>query len=156
MRSSIITKTRVSPKSFYYTIKCSCRCFLFEKYFVVWLQVSYMILQMVSPVSHSVGNSVKRVVVIVSSVIFFRTPVSPLNSIGNQFFFWLFYQWVINFYWWDLWVRLIIIGVRLALITGTAVALAGVFLYSRAKRVRPETKTSWVWYILGIHHVIRY
>ncbi|KAH9790806.1 phosphoenolpyruvate/phosphate translocator 2 [Citrus sinensis] len=69
-------------------------------------QVSYMILQMVSPVSHSVGNSVKRVVVIVSSVIFFRTPVSPLNSIG------------------------------------TAVALAGVFLYSRAKRVRPETKTS--------------
>ncbi|KAK9221433.1 hypothetical protein WN944_009859 [Citrus x changshan-huyou] len=69
-------------------------------------QVSYMILQMVSPVSHSVGNSVKRVVVIVSSVIFFRTPVSPLNSIG------------------------------------TAVALAGVFLYSRAKRVRPKTKTS--------------
>ncbi|KAH9742326.1 phosphoenolpyruvate/phosphate translocator 2 [Citrus sinensis] len=68
-------------------------------------QVSYMILQMVSPVSHSVGNSVKRVVVIVS-------------------------------------LRLIIIGVRLALITGTAVALAGVFLYSRAKRVRPETKTS--------------
>lgn len=48
MRSSIITKTRVSPKSFYYTIKCRCRCFLFEKYFVVWLQVSYMILQMVS------------------------------------------------------------------------------------------------------------
>lgn len=42
-----------------------------------------MILQRVSPVTHSVGNCVKRVVVIVSSVIFFQTPVSPINSIGN-------------------------------------------------------------------------
>ena len=38
-------------------------------------QVSYMILQRVSPVTHSVGNCVKRVIVIVSSVLFFRTPV---------------------------------------------------------------------------------
>ncbi|XP_022741928.1 phosphoenolpyruvate/phosphate translocator 2, chloroplastic-like [Durio zibethinus] len=45
-------------------------------------QVSYMILQMVSPVTHCVGNCVKRVVVIVSSVIFFQTPVSPINSLG--------------------------------------------------------------------------
>lgn len=42
-----------------------------------------MILQRVSPVTHSVGNCVKRVVVIVSSVLFFRTPVSPINSIGK-------------------------------------------------------------------------
>ncbi|KAK3033034.1 hypothetical protein RJ639_035660 [Escallonia herrerae] len=46
-------------------------------------QVSYMILQMVSPVTHAVGNCLKRVVVIVSSVIFFQTPVSPINSIGT-------------------------------------------------------------------------
>ncbi|XP_011047342.1 PREDICTED: phosphoenolpyruvate/phosphate translocator 2, chloroplastic-like isoform X3 [Populus euphratica] len=46
-------------------------------------QVSYMILQMVDPVTHAVGNCVKRVVVIVSSVIFFQTPVSPINSIGT-------------------------------------------------------------------------
>lgn len=65
-------------------------------------QVSYMILQMVSPVTHSVGNCVKRVVVIVSSVIFFQTPVSPINSLG------------------------------------TALALAGVFLYSRAKRIKAK------------------
>ncbi|KAK6928361.1 Sugar phosphate transporter domain [Dillenia turbinata] len=69
-------------------------------------QVSYMILQMVSPVTHAVGNCVKRVVVIVSSVIFFQTPVSPINSLG------------------------------------TAVALAGVFLYSRAKRLKPAAKTA--------------
>ncbi|KAI3981513.1 hypothetical protein MKX01_007440 [Papaver californicum] len=46
-------------------------------------QIAYMILQRVSPVSHSVGNCVKRVVVIVSSVLFFKTPVSPINSIGT-------------------------------------------------------------------------
>ncbi|XP_055961100.1 phosphoenolpyruvate/phosphate translocator 2, chloroplastic-like isoform X2 [Mercurialis annua] len=70
-------------------------------------QVSYMILQMVNPVTHAVGNCVKRVVVIISSVIFFQTPISPMNSLG------------------------------------TAVALAGVFLYSRAKRIKPmPTQTS--------------
>ncbi|XP_057804540.1 triose phosphate/phosphate translocator, non-green plastid, chloroplastic-like [Salvia miltiorrhiza] len=51
--------------------------------FHAYQQVSYMILQRVSPVSHSVGNCVKRVVVIVSSVLFFRTPVSPVNSLGT-------------------------------------------------------------------------
>lgn len=43
-----------------------------------------MILAKVSPVTHSVGNCVKRVVVIVTSVIFFRTPVSFINSLGNS------------------------------------------------------------------------
>ncbi|XP_007215759.2 phosphoenolpyruvate/phosphate translocator 2, chloroplastic [Prunus persica] len=51
--------------------------------FHTYQQVSYKILEMVSPVTHSVGNCVKRVVVIVSSVIFFQTPVSPINSLGT-------------------------------------------------------------------------
>ncbi|XP_057442937.1 triose phosphate/phosphate translocator, non-green plastid, chloroplastic-like [Lotus japonicus] len=71
--------------------------------FHAYQQVSYMILQRVSPVTHSVGNCVKRVVVIVSSVIFFQTPVSPVNAMG------------------------------------TALALTGVFLYSRVKRIKPKT-----------------
>ncbi|XP_031501397.1 phosphoenolpyruvate/phosphate translocator 2, chloroplastic-like [Nymphaea colorata] len=70
--------------------------------FHTYQQISYMILEMVSPVTHSVGNCVKRVVVIVSTVLFFRTPVSPMNSLG------------------------------------TGVALAGVFLYSRLKRLKPK------------------
>ncbi|KAG8049484.1 hypothetical protein GUJ93_ZPchr0009g279 [Zizania palustris] len=70
--------------------------------FHAYQQVSYMILSRVSPVSHSVGNCVKRVVVIVTSVLFFRTPVSPINSLG------------------------------------TGVALAGVFLYSQLKRLKPK------------------
>ncbi|GMH01273.1 hypothetical protein Nepgr_003112 [Nepenthes gracilis] len=74
--------------------------------FHAYQQISYMILQRVSPVTHSVGNCVKRVAVIVSSVIFFQTPVSPVNSLG------------------------------------TAVALAGVFLYSRVKRIKPKPKVT--------------
>lgn len=60
-------------------IRSLLACLCFHAY----QQVSYMILQRVSPVSHSVGNCVKRVVVIVSSVLFFRTPVSPINSLGT-------------------------------------------------------------------------
>ncbi|KAA3459670.1 triose phosphate/phosphate translocator, non-green plastid, chloroplastic-like [Gossypium australe] len=74
--------------------------------FHAYQQVSYMILQRVSPVTHSVGNCVKRVVVIVSSVIFFKTPVSLINSLG------------------------------------TGIALAGVFLYSRVKRIKPKAKAA--------------
>ncbi|TKY73509.1 Phosphoenolpyruvate/phosphate translocator 1 [Spatholobus suberectus] len=74
--------------------------------FHAYQQVSYMILQRVSPVTHSVGNCVKRVVVIVSSVIFFQTPVSPVNAFG------------------------------------TAIALTGVFLYSRVKRIKAKPKTA--------------
>ncbi|KAL8041987.1 hypothetical protein ABFX02_09G020800 [Erythranthe guttata] len=71
--------------------------------FHAYQQVSYMILQRVSPVTHSVANCVKRVVVIVTSVLFFRTPVSLINAIG------------------------------------TGIALAGVFIYSRVKRIKPKT-----------------
>ncbi|OSX77158.1 hypothetical protein BU14_0159s0013 [Porphyra umbilicalis] len=44
---------------------------------------SYMILQRVSPVTHSVGNCVKRAVVIVSSILFFKTRMQPLNIAGT-------------------------------------------------------------------------
>lgn len=66
--------------------------------FHAYQQLSYMILQRVSPVTHSVGNCVKRVVVIVAAVVFFKNPVSPINGVG------------------------------------TAVALAGVYGYTRVKR----------------------
>lgn len=66
--------------------------------FHAYQQVSYMILQRVSPVTHSIGNCVKRVVVIVASLVVFQNPVTRQNALG------------------------------------TAVALAGVFMYSQAKR----------------------
>lgn len=52
--------------------------------FHMYQQISYMILQRVSPVTHSVGNCIKRVVVIVASVIAFNTPVSSQNGMGEQ------------------------------------------------------------------------
>ena len=47
------------------------------------VQVSYMILQRVTPVTHSVGNCLKRVIVIVASVIVFQNPMSQKNMIGE-------------------------------------------------------------------------
>ena len=47
------------------------------------MQVSYMILQRVTPVTHSVGNCLKRVIVIVASVIVFQNPMSQKNMIGK-------------------------------------------------------------------------
>lgn len=47
-------------------------------------QLSYMVLsQGVSPVTWSVGNTMKRVAIIVASVLYFRNPVSPLNWLGS-------------------------------------------------------------------------
>lgn len=45
---------------------------------------SYMILKRVSPVSHSIGNCVKRAIVISSSVFFFNTQMTALNVIGTS------------------------------------------------------------------------
>eukprot|EP00184_Porphyridium_aerugineum_P007614 CAMPEP_0184699540 /NCGR_PEP_ID=MMETSP0313-20130426/5788_1 /TAXON_ID=2792 /ORGANISM="Porphyridium aerugineum, Strain SAG 1380-2" /LENGTH=382 /DNA_ID=CAMNT_0027158655 /DNA_START=66 /DNA_END=1214 /DNA_ORIENTATION=+ len=46
-------------------------------------QFSYIVLQRVNPVTHAVGNTMKRVAVIVSSVLVFRNPVSTLNILGT-------------------------------------------------------------------------
>ena len=72
--------------------------------FQMYQQISYMILSRVSPVTHSVGNCMKRVTVIVVTLLYFKNPVSPLNMVG------------------------------------TAMALGGVFLYSRAKRAEGAKK----------------
>ena len=72
--------------------------------FQMYQQISYMILSRVSPVKHAVGNCMKRVTVIVVTLLYFKNPVSPLNM------------------------------------AGTALALSGVFLYSRAKRAEGEKK----------------
>lgn len=47
------------------------------------MQASYMVLdQGVSPVTFSVGNTMKRVAVVVSSVMFFKNPVSIMNWVS--------------------------------------------------------------------------
>ena len=51
--------------------------------FHAYQQVSYMILARVSPVTHSIGNCVKRVIVIVASVVVFRNPMGPRSLAGT-------------------------------------------------------------------------
>ena len=51
--------------------------------FHMYQQISYLILQRVTPVTHSVGNCVKWVVVIVASVIAFNATVSMQNAFGT-------------------------------------------------------------------------
>lgn len=109
---------------------------------------------MVSPVTHSVGNCVKRVVVIASSILFFKTPVSPLNSIGNLTnkltnSIYIKFSLIESPLVW--WARVCFSNIFNA--TGTATALAGVYLYTRAKKVKPNpnSKSSWnflsVWFL---------
>jgi len=51
--------------------------------FHAYQQVSYMILSRVSPVTHSIGNCLKRVIVIIASVLVFKNPMSQQNMIGT-------------------------------------------------------------------------
>ena len=54
-------------------------------FYHLYNQASYMVLgQGISPVTFSVGNTMKRVAVVVSSVIFFKNPVSALNWVGSM------------------------------------------------------------------------
>lgn len=53
-------------------------------FYHLYNQASYMVLdQGISPVTFSVGNTMKRVAVVVSSVMFFRNPVSFMNWLGS-------------------------------------------------------------------------
>lgn len=53
-------------------------------FYHLYNQFSYMVLnQGMSPVTFSVGNTMKRVAVVVSSVLFFKNPVAALNWVGS-------------------------------------------------------------------------
>ncbi|KAK1581163.1 hypothetical protein Q3G72_003734 [Acer saccharum] len=51
-------------------------------FYHLYNQVSYMSLDQISPLTLSIGNTMKRISVIVSSIIIFRTPVQPVNALG--------------------------------------------------------------------------
>ena len=123
------------------------------------LQVSYMILQRVSPVTHSIGNCLKRVIVIVASVIFFQNPMSQQNMLGMPLPLARssLSALIVESLSYD---RLHILAVRLdvtsfeaphirhmsameaadVIYAGTGIALAGVFAYSQVKRSQSKKK----------------
>jgi solute carrier family 35 protein E1 len=51
--------------------------------YYLYNEVAFLALSEVAPVTHAVTNTVKRVVIILASVVVFRTPVSPLGMIGS-------------------------------------------------------------------------
>ncbi|KAJ0454376.1 putative triose phosphate/phosphoenolpyruvate translocator, sugar phosphate transporter [Helianthus annuus] len=51
-------------------------------FYHLYNQVSYMSLDQISPLTFSVGNTMKRISVIVASIIIFRTPLQPVNALG--------------------------------------------------------------------------
>jgi solute carrier family 35 protein E1 len=51
-------------------------------FYHLYNQVSYMSLNEISPLTFSIGNTMKRVSVIVASIIIFHTPVRPINGVG--------------------------------------------------------------------------
>jgi solute carrier family 35 protein E1 len=52
-------------------------------FYHLYNQSSYQALDKISPLTFSVGNTMKRVVVIVSTILVFRNPVRPLNALGS-------------------------------------------------------------------------
>lgn len=51
-------------------------------FYHLYNQVSYMSLNEISPLTFSVGNTMKRITVIVSSILIFNTPLLPINALG--------------------------------------------------------------------------
>lgn len=51
--------------------------------YYLYNEVAFLALSEVAPVTHAVANTVKRVVIIIASVLVFRNPVSKLGAIGS-------------------------------------------------------------------------
>ncbi|KAH0673041.1 glucose-6-phosphate/phosphate translocator 2, chloroplastic [Solanum tuberosum] len=51
-------------------------------FYHLYNQVSYMSLNEISPLTFSIGNTMKRISVIVSSIIIFQIPIQPINALG--------------------------------------------------------------------------
>ena len=52
-------------------------------FYYLYNEVAFLALGRVNPVTHAVGNTIKRVVIIIASVIAFKTPISTLGVIGS-------------------------------------------------------------------------
>ncbi|XP_057497145.1 xylulose 5-phosphate/phosphate translocator, chloroplastic-like isoform X1 [Actinidia eriantha] len=70
-------ETIQTPSTFYLWVIIS------GVFYHLYNQSSYQALDEISPLTFSVGNTMKRVVVIVSTVLVFRNPVRPLNVLGS-------------------------------------------------------------------------
>lgn len=51
--------------------------------YYIYNEVAFLALSEVAPVTHAVTNTVKRVVIILASVVVFKTQITPLGSLGS-------------------------------------------------------------------------
>jgi len=52
-------------------------------FYYLYNEVAFLALSEVAPVTHAVGNTIKRVVIILASVVVFRNPLSGLGALGS-------------------------------------------------------------------------
>lgn len=52
--------------------------------YYLYNEVAFLCLDNVHPITHAVGNTIKRVVIILASVVVFGTPMTPLNKLGSS------------------------------------------------------------------------
>ena len=52
-------------------------------YYYLYNEVAFLALSEVAPVTHAVGNTVKRVVIILASIVVFRNPITGLGALGS-------------------------------------------------------------------------
>ena len=52
-------------------------------YYYLYNEVAFLALNAVAPVTHAVGNTIKRVVIILASVIVFGNKLTPLGAAGS-------------------------------------------------------------------------
>ncbi|KAJ1637872.1 triose-phosphate transporter family-domain-containing protein [Pavlovales sp. CCMP2436] len=53
-------------------------------FYYLYNEVAFLCLDNVHPITHAVGNTIKRVVIILASVVVFGTTMTPLNKIGSS------------------------------------------------------------------------
>jgi solute carrier family 35 protein E1 len=53
-------------------------------YYYLYNEVAFLALDNVAPVTHAIGNTIKRVVIIVASVIAFGTKMTPQGVLGSS------------------------------------------------------------------------
>ena len=51
--------------------------------YYIYNEVAFLALSEVAPVTHAVTNTVKRVVIILASILVFKTSITPLGAVGS-------------------------------------------------------------------------
>ena len=52
-------------------------------FYYLYNEVAFLALGRVNPVTHAIGNTVKRVVIILASILVFKTSITPLGALGS-------------------------------------------------------------------------